>query len=180
MNAPRIAFYYLGGFGLGGPRKPTIYDHLNDDNEVEVRKGANGFFQRPDEVADKLSVAAARGKMKSLRVLLDVPGCDPKACASAPLRYAAEHGHFEAVKALLPASDPLAHKSGAMRHAATKGHMDILALLLPVSDFSKINHSRVHPKCKALVAEWQCRLDREELGLAIADPSTPAVKSRSL
>jgi len=61
-------------------------------------------------------------------------GADPKAGGSEALRLAAENGHLEIVKLLIPVSDPKALDSNALRCAATKGHLEIVKLLIPMSD----------------------------------------------
>lgn len=61
-------------------------------------------------------------------------GVDPKAGDSYALRWAAQKGHLEIVKLLLPISDPKANKSQAIRYAAQNGHLEIVKFLLPVSD----------------------------------------------
>jgi len=59
---------------------------------------------------------------------------DPKSLGSYALRWAANNGHLEIVKLLIPVSDPKALDSNALRCAATKGHLEIVKLLIPVSD----------------------------------------------
>jgi ankyrin repeat protein len=67
-------------------------------------------------------------------VKLLLPLSNPKANNSDALRYAALHGHLEVVKLLLPLSDPEAYNSEALRSAAQNGHLEVVKLLLPVSD----------------------------------------------
>jgi len=50
-------------------------------------------------------------------------GADPKADKSWPLRWAADHGHLNIVKLLIPLSDPKARNSEALRWAALCGHL---------------------------------------------------------
>ena len=61
-------------------------------------------------------------------------GADPKINNNYALRWAAENGHLEIVKLLIPVSDPKAGGSYALQLAATKGHLEIVKLLIPVSD----------------------------------------------
>ena len=63
-----------------------------------------------------------------------LPHSDPKACDSAALRWAAENGNAEIVKMLLPVSDPKACGSVSLIWAAESGHAEIVKMLLPVSD----------------------------------------------
>lgn len=67
-------------------------------------------------------------------VKLLIPVSDPKAADSQALCRAADNGHAECVKLLIPVSDPRADNSGALRLAVLSGHMDCVKLLLPVSD----------------------------------------------
>jgi ankyrin repeat protein len=67
-------------------------------------------------------------------VRLLIPVSDPLADGSRALSEAAENGHVECVRLLIPVSDPLARDSVALRWAAVKGHADCVALLLPASD----------------------------------------------
>lgn len=59
-------------------------------------------------------------------------GADPKACDSYALRWAAEKGHTEIVKLMIPVSDPKARDSEALRWAAENGHTEIVKLLRAV------------------------------------------------
>jgi len=70
---------------------------------------------------------------KVIKRLID-EGADPNADNSWPLRCAAEFGHLDIVKLLLPYSDPKACDSYALRYAATNGYLNIVKLLIPVSD----------------------------------------------
>ena len=70
---------------------------------------------------------------KVIKRLID-EGADPKICDSWPLRCAAEFGHLDIVKLLLPYSDPKAKNSEALRYAAENGYFEIVKLLLPYSN----------------------------------------------
>ena len=72
-------------------------------------------------------------------VKLLIPVSDPKAKSSLALRWASYNGHPECVKLLIPVSDPMAESSYALRWAAENGHADCVKLLIPVSD-PKHNH----------------------------------------
>jgi len=61
-------------------------------------------------------------------------GADPKANDSFALGWAAENGHVEIVKLLIPVSDPKARDSEALRLAAEREYTEIVKLLIPVSD----------------------------------------------
>jgi ankyrin repeat protein len=67
-------------------------------------------------------------------VRLLLPVSEPMANESCALRRAASGGHVECVRLLIPVSEPLARQSYALRWAAEKGHADCVALLLPASD----------------------------------------------
>jgi hypothetical protein len=67
-------------------------------------------------------------------VRLLIPVSDPKSRNSQALRLAAKHGHTEIVKLLIPVSDPKAYNSYALQLAAKYGHTEIVKLLIPVSD----------------------------------------------
>ena len=67
-------------------------------------------------------------------VKLLIPHSDPKADDSAALRWAAEEGHLECVKLLIPHSDPKADDSAALRWSANNGHLECVKLLIPHSD----------------------------------------------
>lgn len=67
-------------------------------------------------------------------VKLLIPVSDAKADYSDALRRASEHGHAECVKLLIPASDPKADSSHALRLASLQGHAECVELLCSVSD----------------------------------------------
>jgi len=70
---------------------------------------------------------------KVIKRLID-EGANPNTCNSWPLRCAAEFGHLDIVKLLLPYSDPKAKNSEALRYAAENGYFEIVKLLLPYSN----------------------------------------------
>ncbi len=80
-----------------------------------------------------LSEAVMAGSVANVKFAL-AKGADPKAKNSGALQLAAEHGHLEIVKLLLPVSDPTAVGSWAIKVAAANGHLEVVRLLLPVSD----------------------------------------------
>lgn len=61
-------------------------------------------------------------------------GANAKFKNSYALQHAAQRGHAECVRRLIPVSDPLAEESMALRWAALYGNAGCVALLLPVSD----------------------------------------------
>ncbi len=71
-------------------------------------------------------------------VKLLLPVSDHKAAGSWALQMAAKNGHLEIVKLLLPVSDPKAGDSLALTSAATNGHLEIIKLLLPLSDIDVV------------------------------------------
>jgi ankyrin repeat protein len=72
-------------------------------------------------------------------VRLLIPASDPLAGDSYALQLAARGGHVECVKLLIPASDPLTDDSLALRWAAREGHAECVELLLPVSGSLAMN-----------------------------------------
>ncbi len=86
----------------------------------------------PDEKGS-LADAARAGRIDVVKQLLD-KGVDPMSDESLALQTAADHGHLEIVRLLLPVSDPKAARSLALQLAAKNGHLEIVKLLLPVSD----------------------------------------------
>lgn len=86
----------------------------------------------------ELLIDAARGgRVEDVRVLMK--GC-PRDQKSVALRRAAEFGHVECVKLLIPVSDPKDLDSDALRVAAHNGHAQCVKALIPVSD-PKNGHS---------------------------------------
>lgn len=81
--------------------------------------------------SDKLIDAVRQGRAEDVRVLMN--GC-PREQKSDALRRAAEYGHVECVKLLIPVSDPKDLDSDALRLAARGGHVECVKLLIPVSD----------------------------------------------
>ena len=67
-------------------------------------------------------------------VRLLIPVSDPKARGSYALQLAARNGHVGCVELLIPASSPQADDSRALVWAAKKGHAQCVELLIPVSD----------------------------------------------
>jgi hypothetical protein len=76
-------------------------------------------------------------------VKLLIPLTDPKALSSYALQLAAEYGHIEIVKLLIPVSDPKAGDSLALQLAAEYEYIEIVKLLIPVSDESVVNSDLV-------------------------------------
>ena len=101
-------------------------------------------------------------------------GADPKAINSFALRSAAENGHLDIVKLLLPLSDPKAVESQALRRAAYNGHLEVVKLLLPVSD-PKANDSEVLRWAAA-----QGHLKIVKLLLSVSDPKARGGEALSL
>jgi len=79
-----------------------------------------------------------------------IPVSDPKACDSYALQLAATNGHTEIVKILIPVSDPKARDSYALQWAAEYGHIDIVKLLIPVSDEEVVNSELVQNLLKSM------------------------------
>ena len=97
-------------------------------------------------------------------VKLLIPVCDPKVDKSWALLAATRNGHTECVKLLISVSDPKADDSFALLVAAMHGHTDIVELLIPVSD----------PKAYgSLALHWGARNDHTEcvkLLIPVSDP----------
>lgn len=92
-----------------------------------------------DHLHERLADSARDGESSGLSWLI-ASGADPRHNGSSALRFAAERGHVECVKLLIPLSDPKANDSEALRKAAFNGHAECVLLLAPVSD-PKANHS---------------------------------------
>ena len=82
---------------------------------------------------DELFTSTVNGDLESLRIILAL-GADPRHNNSLPISLAAENGHAECVKLLIPLSDPKSRDSLALVLAATSGHAECVRLLIPVSD----------------------------------------------
>lgn len=81
----------------------------------------------------KLEKAASQGDLAGVQAAL-AEGANTSHLSSRALRLAAEGGHADCVKLLIPVSDPLARGSGALAMAAERGHIECVKLLIPVSD----------------------------------------------
>lgn len=80
-----------------------------------------------------LLACAKRGDSAGIARLIS-QGADPAAKNSRALQYAAEDGHQDCVRLLIPISDPKARFSHALRWASRNGHLECVKLLIPVSD----------------------------------------------
>ncbi len=81
----------------------------------------------------QLGAAVRNGSTEDVKRLL-ASGASAKANDSWALQAAAESGHLEIVKLLLPFVDPMESASWALRRAAANNHVAVVKLLLPVSD----------------------------------------------
>ena len=82
----------------------------------------------------QLLAAASMGDDNMVkRLLVDSLPHEPH-LKSIALRLAADKGHLECVKLLIPHSDPKADDSAALRWAAEEGHLECVKLLIPHSD----------------------------------------------
>lgn len=86
-----------------------------------------------NDLSQKLDDCAQRGDLLGVASLLAL-GADARNQASKALCLAAENGHLECVKILIPASCPMADYSRALSLAASHGHVECVKLLIPVSD----------------------------------------------
>lgn len=105
--------------------------------------------------SDRLIVAARQGCVDDVRALMN--GC-PRDQKSVALRRAAEYGHVECVKLLIPVSNPKDLDSDALRLAAHNGHTECVRALIPVSDSDNYDSvalvsaaMKQHPECVRLL-----------------------------
>ena len=78
-------------------------------------------------------------RMGDLLLVVDlIPSASPNQCSRA-LQYAAENGHADCVKALIPYSDPTAHNHWALFMAAAKGNLECVRLLAPFASAEEIS-----------------------------------------
>lgn len=80
-----------------------------------------------------LGKAAPKGDTKTILDLLDGVAIEPRPDASSALASAAEHGHVETVKALLPFYEHGHQDSMALRLAARNGSLELISLLIAYS-----------------------------------------------
>ena len=97
-------------------------------------------------------------------VKLLIPISNPKADNSSALARAAKHGHAECVELLIPVSNPNANNSGALGWAVHNGHAECVKLLIPVSDPKHDNSLALR------VAAGQGYLECVKLLIPISDP----------
>ncbi len=90
-------------------------------------------MQTPAYSDTALHTAVSNGCWGEATLLLSQRKVGKAACSSL-LQLAAESGHLEIVRLLLPLSEPKANNSLALCHAARCGHLEVVKLLLPVSD----------------------------------------------
>lgn len=90
-----------------------------------------------------LTVAAMKGHVEIVNLLLNDPRVDPAAGDNIAIQKAASSGHVQVVDLLLndPRVDPAAEDDYAIQRAAAKGHVEVVKLLL--TDPRAIN--RVNP-----------------------------------
>jgi hypothetical protein len=79
-----------------------------------------------------LCIAARRGQVRVVRLLLADGRADPTAYRNSPLSNAARNGHVRVVRALMADSrvDPSVDDNYAMHWAAKENHIDVVRLLL--------------------------------------------------
>lgn len=87
-------------------------------------------------------------------VRLLIPKSDPLDNDSRALALAALEGHVECVKLLIPVSDPLAQSSAALRGAAKSNRKECVQLLIPVSDPQALNSQAL--RSSALRGHSEC------------------------
>ena len=81
-----------------------------------------------------LHKAAEQGRIEAVQFWVDHANDVVSSEFDLALRLAAEHGHTECVRLLIPVSDPKADQCVALWTAADKGHTECVRLLIPVSD----------------------------------------------
>jgi hypothetical protein len=84
-------------------------------------------------------------------VRLLIPVSHPADVGSQALRWAAMEGHAECVRLLIPVSDPKVFGSEALRYAALNGHLDCVQPLVPVSEPGVVKEV-----CRELRAQGRC------------------------
>ncbi len=109
--------------------------------------------------------ASEHGRIEAVKRLLG-KGADSMADGSLALQAAAENGHLEIVKLLLPVSDPKADNSFALQAAAEYGHLQIVKLLLPVSEPKAGGHWTLQ------LASMNGHLEIVRLLLPVSDPKS--------
>jgi len=67
-------------------------------------------------------------------VRLLIPVSNPKDQYSSALQLAARHGHTQCMELLIPVSNPKEHNSYALQEASSNGHLACVELLYPVSE----------------------------------------------
>jgi ankyrin repeat protein len=102
---------------------------LLNDNRIDHTGNNNHYYS--------IMSAVEGGSTECVSLLLADGRVDPTVLDHWSLRRAAEWGHIEIVKMLLPLSNPEALNNWAIRGAAKNGHTDVVKLLL--------NDDRVDP-----------------------------------
>ncbi len=98
-------------------------------NEAEVVRLIP--LTKPIYYDDALFLASIYGHLKCIQHLICVSCFSERNDA---LTVAANNGHLDIVKLLIPISDPKYNGSSALRLAAYNGHLECVKLLIPVSD----------------------------------------------
>jgi ankyrin repeat protein len=92
-----------------------------------------GAMNKQEKLNRRLEQAAQLGAVDALAGALE-DGADARSGDSSALSFAAERGHAQCVRALIPVSDPVAKKSRALVVAAAGGHAECVRILIPVSE----------------------------------------------
>jgi len=138
-----VVMAWLGKFETPARGKGRPKSSLGDYPNISVRAAMRGALDTVKRFVGTYRFDLRSDNGSAFRMAADkghleivkflLPYSDPPALDHA-FRMAAWTGHLEIVKFLLPHSDPEAHYSEAFCWAAENGHLEIVKLLLPYSD----------------------------------------------
>lgn len=127
---------------------------------------------------EPLLVAARTGQADDVARLINLS----RSLNSYALEKAAEKGHAECVKLLIPVSEPEQDNSQALERAAQNGHAECVRLLIPVSDMNGCAALRSaammgHSECVALLKDVSnLQANKEALVWAVDNNHIECVK----
>ena len=121
-----------------------------------------------------LHKAAEQGRIEAVQFWVDHANDVVSSEFDLALRLAAEHGHTECVRLLIPVSNPKANKSSSLWMAAEMGHLEIVKLLIPCSDPLALNSYALQ------VAVLEKRADCVEVLYPHSDPVAAVAEMRTL
>lgn len=96
-----------------------------------VRKLLSWGVDPSDDENLCIRLAAEKGFLEIVKMLLKHPKVDPRTCANYPILYASRNGHLDVVKLLIKDArvDPSDVDNWAIKKAACLGHIDVVFLL---------------------------------------------------